>query len=358
MQLREYDGVNAFLKGTANELLNRAVKRHVRGFNTYELPHPVIIKINNPRSRLITVAEREWNIFLPFVESLWLASGRNDMAMIGHYLKKMYDFSDDKETMRAAYGPRLRFFNGVPQDYQIDNRKRRELNQTAIKEIDQFEYIIEAFRKDPFTRQAIISIIDPAKDFFGDDGKLKITKDFPCTTSIQFIRNQEKLDLIVQMRSNDFLWGASAVNIFNFTFIQEYFSHFLQLEVGNYYHIVNNLHYYENLRGKVEQLASISDPPNESYAYEVSPGSLQEFDVLVRKLEKYEFDLRIKNLNYLEDFGNDFFNDWAKMFYAYHHRNDVVHFANPILEKTVNAKKNETVISKIDIYGGENNYDT
>lgn len=37
------------------------------------------------------------------------------------------------------------------------------------------------------------------------------------------------------MRSNDIIWGASAVNIFNYTFMQEYMATILGLGVGNYF---------------------------------------------------------------------------------------------------------------------------
>src|SRR5699024_613430 len=94
---------------------------------------------------------------------------------------------------------------------------------------------------------AIINIGDPPKDCFNKEGGLKETKDFPCTRLLHFQKqpNANKLNLTVYMRSNDFMWGASAVNIFNFTFILEYFAQILNLEIGDYYHIANNFHYYK-----------------------------------------------------------------------------------------------------------------
>ena len=56
------------------------------------------------------------------------------------------------------------------------------------------------------------------------------------------------------MRSNDMLWGASAVNIFNFTFMQEYFAAMLNMEIGSYFHIANNFHFYE------DKLAHLQNP--------------------------------------------------------------------------------------------------
>lgn len=39
----------------------------------------------------------------------------------------------------------------------------------------------------------------------------------------------------MKMRSNDIIGGASAVNIFNYTFMQEYMATILGLGVGNYF---------------------------------------------------------------------------------------------------------------------------
>src|SRR5688572_15938503 len=138
MHFREFNGINSFLIGMSQVLLQNSVKRNVRGIGAYELPNPIIIKITNPRSRIITIPERQWNYVLPYVESLWLASGRNDMEMIGFYLKKMYEFSDDAETMRAGYGPRLRFFSGISNDYKIDSKKIKNVADRTSVEVDQF----------------------------------------------------------------------------------------------------------------------------------------------------------------------------------------------------------------------------
>lgn len=332
MIIPEFKGINSFLVGVARYLLENAVHRSVRGYNTFEINHPVIFKITNPLARHITIPERGWNHILPYAESLWIALGRNDMALIGKYLKKLYDYSDDAISMRAAYGPRLRYFNGSPIDYKKGSvRLQRQASSGEIIEVDQFEYIEKAFKRDPYTRQGIISITDPAKDYFIEESNLlKTTKDFPCTNNLHFVRKGNSLDLYVHMRSNDFFWGATGVNIFNFTFIQEYFSIILGLKVGHYYHIVNNLHYYEDFSEKINLLADLEDYSDDSYEYKTSFNDLYSFDALVIKLEQYETALSggTKVLFKSED---DFFNDWGKVLYSFHHKNETIEFKNPVL---------------------------
>ncbi len=333
----EYAGINSFLKGTARLLLDHAVKRETRGYKCWELPGPFMFKITNPQARIVTLPERKWNPTLPYAESLWLASGRNDLNLVGGYVKNMKDYSDDGIFLRGGYGPRLRGYNGISSDYKVSDSHANSVINLSLLQIDQYRYVVDTFKKDINTRQAIITIGDPPKDDFNNDGTLKITKDYPCTRLLHFQKqaNANKLDLTVYLRSNDVMWGASAVNIFNFTFIQEYFSHILGLEIGNYYHIANNFHYYENDYNFKEQLTRICESEEHreaDYLYDKSFQTLDEFDHLVTKLSKEEEKLRHGEGLTPVDFDDDFFNDWYKVLYR-HNTKRAVNCVNPHLNK-------------------------
>lgn len=333
----EFKGINTFLVGMSDLLLNACVERITRGHICFELPEPVIIKITNPLARYVTIPQRKWNVMLPYAESLWIASGRNDMALAGHYVRKLYDFSDDQSFMRAGYGPRIRRFNGVATDYTENSFWRIFSKRRKTHTVDQLKFVENLFKQDIKTRQAIITIGDPAKDDFELSGQLKITKDFPCTRSLQFMLNRAgKLDLIVHMRSNDFVWGASAVNIFNFTFMQEYMAAVLQLPIGNYYHIVNNFHFYQPHFKLLKQLATLKNVHDEDYfLYEKKFSNLVEFDATLSELSKYENCLR-KGKQIVPVFQDDFFSDWANMFYSF--ANHKPQFKNPILQRLISEK--------------------
>lgn len=292
-----------------------------------------MIEIKNPLARWVTIPNRRWNLFLPYAESLWLALGRNDLELVKYYLPNMEEFSDDREYVRGGYGPRLRCYNGNATDY-----KKAWENSDVIfqkKEVDQFYYVLKCFENDPFTRQAVISIGDPPKDCLDKNNLLKKTKDLPCTRLLQFIRstNDNKLNLTVYMRSNDFIWGASAVNIFNYTFMQEYFAKMLNLEVGSYYHIANNLHYYEDKhQSLVEELASSEHIEDDSFEYKKTFHDLTTFDEQIKKLGLWETKIRRKLTKSLIDFNDDFFNDWARVLYL-RNFNKNAGFINPILNE-------------------------
>lgn len=342
MNYAEYRGVNSFLVGMSRTLLENAQKRVTRGLICYELPYPIVVKITNPLSRITTIHERKWNYILPFAESLWIASGRNDIGLVGHYVKKMCDYSDNSTHMRAAYGPRMRYYNASKNDYKIDFTGSDIQKNRAI---DQFQFIVKAFKRDINTRQAIVTITDPIKDLFNDNFDLKETRDFPCTCSLQFIKVDNKLDLIVHMRSNDFVWGASAVNIFNYTFLQEYFSRILNIPIGNYYHIANNLHYYEGFQELLANLACVDKFDDDSFEYKKTFSSLSDFDEMVNRLAQYENAVR-NNWNIeLPDFEDDFFNDWAKIFYHFNIDRTFDDFKNPILSDVIKQNSHERIIN-------------
>lgn len=329
MYQAEFKGINTFLRDTCRLILKKGVYRETRQLKCYELPEPYMVKISDPTARIITIAERRWYAPLAYAESLWIASGRNDMNFINLYGKNLKNFSDNGETMRGAYGPRFRHYNGDECDYNI-----HEIYDEQPNEVDQFRYVIDCFRKDINTRQAIINIGDPIKDCFGIDRKLKTTKDLPCTRMLHFMKdaNANKLNLIVSMRSNDLIWGASAVNIFNFTWMQEYFAAILGLEIGSYYHIADNLHYYEDKRDLVESIAAVNQVEDYPYEYRKTFHSLEVFDQLIHEMIFEEHKMRIEKEKYqYHEFNDPFFQDWYNVLYCKLLRKNI-DFINPYMK--------------------------
>ena len=315
MHSETYAGINSFLIGASKLLVEEGVKRETRGSVCYELPEPAMFKITNPMAREVTIPERMWFKTLPYAESLWIASGRNDMAYILHYLPRMADFSDDGIYMRGGYGPRYRNYNGESDDYRIES-----INVRQPGSVDQLNYVVECFKSDNETRRAVMSFGDPMKDDFDGKGRLKETKDIPCTRELHFMKQsgKNKLDLIVRMRSNDLIWGASAVNIFNYTFMQEYVAAILGLEVGNYYHIADNLHFYDRHFELVKFLSELREWDDETVTYAITFHTLNEFNKLITKLSTEEKLMRT-NMRYYNqtEFEDPFFKHWYDILYKY-----------------------------------------
>lgn len=351
----KFQNLNHALIGLSRLIQKEGVERQTRGLKCKEVPYPVMFCIENPRDRYINIPDRKWNPYLPFAESLWIARGRNDIKLVKHYVKNLADFSDDGFTMRAGYGARFRSFSGIADDYVNVSRETEKVRKglearfTNLAVVDQLRFVIESFKRDINTRQACISIHDPVKDCFDIPESssclmLKQTKDQPCTRLIQFMIVDGKLDCTVYLRSNDLIWGLSAVNVTNFTIMQEYVSLILGVEIGKYYHIANNLHVYEEFYNDIELFSKMNenDFMNEEIGYDKHPYytySLQKFDEHMTKLEEYEESLRENKPRFCE-FDFSLFYDW-KMVLKHHYNKknkleikpEEFDFYNPYLRK-------------------------
>lgn len=339
----KFGNLNQALIGMSKEIIKQGKWRETRGFRCLEIPNPVLICIENPTDRYINIPERKWNKQFGWVESLWLASGTNHLDIATSYIKNMATFSDDGQFVRAGYGPRIRAFSGISVDYAVDDPKYRNVFSGNSKVVDQLRFVVESFKRDINTRQALISIHDPAKDDFGSDDLLKVTKDQPCCRTIQFMVVDGKLDCTLTIRSNDILWGFSAVNVFNFTLLQEYVAKLINIPVGKYYHFVNNLHVYEDKFDLIKQFSELNPNDYESefgvFSYEafVEEGySLEKFDKDVNLLFRLEKELRgnPSNVNVAEsgDFYYSMFEDWFLVLYNYWTKEREL-YINPYLNK-------------------------
>ncbi len=339
MRTIECEGINTFLILASKLLMEYGVPRKVSHEICWEYPEPCCFKITNPYARWIIISERKWNIFLAYAESLWIASGRNDLDMIEHYLPKMRNFSDDGITIRGGYGPRIRSFNNSYKDYSVNNIAPSVLHDNS-PDIDQLRFVIKCFEEDINTRRAVIQIGDPIKDCFDSSHEKKITKDFPCTRTLHFMKESSslRLNLIVHMRSNDLIWGASGVNIFNFTFLQEYVARIVGLEMGSYYHIVDNIHFYDKYREKIVAISKAKIKREPRFKYPSTRLNLSDFNLKVVALSQWEEAIRKGSINRKAQFGDAFFDDWAGVLYCFH-KNNFSEFRNPILRFIISRRR-------------------
>lgn len=211
-----------------------------RGAETREIIAPQII-IEDPRQRLVFNEDRKFNVVFALIESLMLFSNSNKLEYFSEFNKTMEQFSDDGETLHGAYGARIS---------------------------DQLYSIIGKLKNDKDTRQAVLSI-------YGYGDSMRKTKDIPCTTSMQFLIRENKLHMIVKMRSNDILQGLQ-YDIVMFTMLQEAIANTLGINVGYYIHEPSSLHVYKdgfshNGYDMLESMVNNSEPvgfANESDVYD------------------------------------------------------------------------------------------
>ena len=107
---------------------------------------------------------------------------------------------------------------------------------------DQLKWVVDSLKADKNTRQAIAFLNQPKFQFEGN-------KDFVCTMYMNFFIRNNKLNMKVQMRSNDVFYGLTFDAPF-FGLIHQHMRLWLleeypDLELGTYYHCADNIHYYE-----------------------------------------------------------------------------------------------------------------
>ena len=251
-------GVNlaqAFVK-SCEAIINHGEKvridrKHVQDNGTTELC-PAVVVIDKPEFSTIVMEDRAPNPFATLFESMWIMAGDNCVDTLKYFIPRAPDYADNGTHWRAGYGTRLRKVNadydqhGVPDLNTYDDD-----NEETAKVIDQIEYIIKTLTKDPSSRRAIMTIWDPIKEY-----SVGNSKDYPCNIALQFIIRNNKLNLIVKMRSNDVLFGFSGINVYEWTFLQTMLAARLGREIGWYEHHATSFHVYDNMLDKVEKSAS------------------------------------------------------------------------------------------------------
>lgn len=222
------DTFNNAIPALFADLLAKGEKVPSRNGATLELPFTGIT-IMQPQHREILVQGRKHNLAAQIAETMWVLAGRNDIEFLERYLPRAKDFSDNGETWRAGYGPRLRAFTG---QYQV---------------IDQLGYVVDLLRETPDTRQAVISIWNPEVD-------TSPGKDIACNNWLHFLARDNYLDLHVAVRSNDMMWGWSGINVFEWSSLLEIVAGMVGLDIGQLHFSVSSFHLYEQHWEKAETI--------------------------------------------------------------------------------------------------------
>lgn len=201
-----------------------------------------VVRLDKPCERFIYVPGRKNNPFAQVAETLWVLAGRNDVKFLSKYLPRAAEFSDDGVTWRAGYGPRLRNWRGTW--------------------VDQLRNVYRILHEDLHSRRAVISIWDPECD-------TEPSKDIPCNNWINFQVRDNKLNMLVSIRSNDLMWGFTGINAFEWSVVQEILAYWLGVEVGWVQYMQGSLHLYSR------HFDRVLDILNDSYA---EPTALNFYD--------------------------------------------------------------------------------
>jgi thymidylate synthase len=169
--------------------------------------------------------------------------------------ERLLPFKNLNQVKLWAYGEVLSEFLNLnpPLTEQYTNPKTKEFMETFHRGDGRANYTYgerwhnnQAFQKvisrlidDRHSRQAVVNIWDSSIDLDSHETNI------PCTIIHQFMIRDEKMNLHVYLRSNDFFKGFK-YDIFLNSFILEAFAGFLKAQVGTLTFTVGSFHVYES----------------------------------------------------------------------------------------------------------------
>lgn len=161
--------------------------------------------------------------------AVWVLKGANLLKPLSYYGKMMDGLTDDTETLRGAYGPRIRRWVGPDALQEAINKNQNiddEEDYVKPAGIDQ----LEAVYKDIFSgmSESVMQIFDPALDFAE-------TNYVPDLHRVSFLVNsngqKHSLDMIMDYLAVDET-GHLHSDIFVFELIKAIYCSFLHLNCG------------------------------------------------------------------------------------------------------------------------------
>lgn len=134
-----------------------------------------------------------------------------------------------------------------PQAWKYSANDDGEINSNYGKLIfseeysDQYNNTFQELKSNPDSRRAIMIYNRPSMHYeFNEEGK----NDFICTNAVTYYIRDNKLNCVVQMRSNDVIFGFRNDYAWQ-AYVLANLAIDLQIEVGDIYWQVQNLHVYE-----------------------------------------------------------------------------------------------------------------
>jgi len=229
-------------------LFEHGLVAHPRGTTTKELLN-YNITLQDPRNRVITFKSRKTNAKYLLGEFLWYLSGSNDPSGILPYSKFWDNIRNagiiegyEKGTINSNYGYRI-FGHDPEMNVPLLSNSGDDTSQFQYdRDVSQWDSVIDILARDKDSRQAIVNIHRPSDRHASN-------KDVPCTIALQFLIRENRLHMIVTMRSNDIILGFTN-DVFQFTMLQEALmlqlrNTYPDLQLGYYFHNAASMHIYD-----------------------------------------------------------------------------------------------------------------
>ena len=187
--------------------------------DTIEKLH-TILSLSNPRQRWTTIRTPAISPALSFAELIYLFSGSDEASIINAWNPRLPKYQGEYRNYPGAYGNRLKHTFGF----------------------DQINCAYEALLYEPDSRQVLLDIWNPVIDLPRKYGKPN-SNDIPCNVISMLKVREDKLYWSQIMRSNDLYLGLP-YDVLLFSSLQEVMAGWLNIDIGDYTHYCDSLHYY------------------------------------------------------------------------------------------------------------------
>jgi thymidylate synthase len=265
-----YNSLDEVQRDVFQHLLDFGISVSPRGIRTLEST-AISFTLTNPRSRCISTPARRWSLPLALGELCWHLAGSTSASDLAYYSSFWGSLADnDGRITGSCYGSKIFSNSGQVSPW------------TLVKDL---------LVKDPDSRRAVIYFADVRSHLNPD------CLDASCTTSLQFLIRDGRLDAVSCMRSNDAVWGLP-YDVFLFTFLQEMMVLELNVPLGAYHHFAGSLHLYERHWTLARSVAAV-DWQSEQGVMPVLEdlGQLDDFLAIEKALRRGDVDVDVNTLS-------------------------------------------------------------
>lgn len=182
--------------------------------------------ILNPMNNTITTKWRKWQPQYAIDEWEWYLTANNDIGVF--------------EIIRGDKNVPDIWYNHANEEGKVMSNYGYQWARGL-----QIDYVVNELKRDSESRRALLTMYD------GKENSL-YTHDTPCTLNAHFQIVNGKLNMTINMRSNDLIMGFCN-DQYCFSMLLQMVSDKLEIGVGEYYHFASNLHIYpEHLNMKYD----------------------------------------------------------------------------------------------------------
>ncbi len=170
-------------------------------------------------------------------EVAWKLSGRKSIKWLQKYTSIWDEFAVDGQVERA-YGYRWRHAFGI----------------------DQVNNIINKLTNDPSSRQQLLLSWDPRED------NVTPALNIPCPWASQYLILDNRLEMVLHVRSNDLLYGFP-YDLMMYTLLGQAFANSLDVDLGHMMYTIAHGHIYDNQIPAVEALLDSDTKDSKEYVF-------------------------------------------------------------------------------------------